>query len=916
MNRSSTLLLDDWLAEHDVVIVCGEKVVRIPCGNKTLIVEGDKGFIRPSSSPWGAPMLSVKKKDRSFRMCIDYGELNKLTIKNHYPLSRIDDLFEQLQEVRQSLGLAGYYRRFIEGFSFISKPLTKLTQKYKKYEWGIEEEEAFLTLKQKLCSVPILALPEGTKDFVAYCDASLKGFGAVLMQWEKSKYSINLEFDKMYQDLKQLYWWLSMKDDIATYETQKPSQRYIGPFKILARVGPMANMLELPEELKGIHSTFHFPNLKKCLADENLVIPLNKIQLDDKLHFIEDPVENVDREAILEFHDTLAKHLESIKKSIDERAQHKREYDSWVNERQMQTTEEKVDTSKSLDASLVDKERSRIESKEQDTSNKLGNDAHDDADIRPIYDEEPMAEKCVSSANHDSCVTKFLKKVNSRAKVPSKKTSKRNKPVEQISVPNEQGRHIPIGHRFSIQKTFVVQKKTMTPRSCLRWKLTGKIFKTVGLRWIPTGKIFASSTTKVDSEPLNGLNVDITNQYECEQTLDISVDYDNPDPVPQRQDVSSSADVHVPSQQELDLLFGPLYDEFFNVGSNPQDKQPITNIQPTSTPSTPTYVHVEENNNDQAEEEHLPDDEFTNPFCEPTQDVVESSSHNVEQVCGIPSRPMQTRRQLETDPEICMFALTVSTAEPKNIKEAMADSTWIKAMQEELHQFDRLQVWELVDQPFGKTVITLKWLWKNKKDEDQTVIHNKARLVAKGYAQEEGIDFEETFALVARLEAVWIFIAYAAHKSFPIYQMDVKMAFLNGPLKEEVYVAQLDGFVVPDHPKKVYRLRKALYGLKQAPRVWYDELSKFLTSKGFTKEAEYMALSATCAQVMWMRTQLQDYGFHYNKIPLYCDSRTEYQLADMFTKALPEDRFKYLVRQIGMRCLTPSELEVLAKESA
>nr|GFD49663.1 retrovirus-related Pol polyprotein from transposon TNT 1-94 [Tanacetum cinerariifolium] len=122
--------------------------------------------------------------------------------------------------------------------------------------------------------------------------------------------------------------------------------------------------------------------------------------------------------------------------------------------------------------------------------------------------------------------------------------------------------------------------------------------------------------------------------------------------------------------------------------------------------------------------------------------------------------------------------LTVSTAELKNIKEAMADSAWIEAMQEELYQFDRLQVWELVGKPFGKSIIRLKWLWKNKKDEDQIVIHNKARLVAKGYAQEEGINFRESFAPVACLEAVWIFIAYVAHKSFPIYQIDVKTAFL------------------------------------------------------------------------------------------------------------------------------------------
>nr|GEV09534.1 hypothetical protein [Tanacetum cinerariifolium] len=312
------------------------------------------------------------------------------------------------------------------------------------------------------------------------------------------------------------------------------------------------------------------------------------------------------------------------------------------------------------------------------------------------------------------------------------------------------------------------------------------------------------------------------------QGNDLLTDYDNFDPVTQLQNVSSSADAHVPSQQELDLLFGPLYDEFFTAGTlsvnksstptnnyNQQDTQPTTNIQSTLAPSTPTYVHAEKNNDNQAKEEHLQDDEFTNPFCTPVHEVVESSSHNIEQVRGNPSKPVQTRRQLATYPEMCMFALTMSTSEPKNIKEAMADSAWIEAMQEELHQFDRLQ------------------------DEDQTVIRNKTRLASKGYAQEEGIDFKESFAPVACLEAVLIFIAYAAHKSFPIYHMDVKTTFLNGPLKEEVYVAQPDGFVDPDHPEKVYRLRKALYGLKQAPRAWYDELSKFLTSKGFTKDADH-----------------------------------------------------------------------------
>ncbi|GKA58303.1 retrovirus-related pol polyprotein from transposon TNT 1-94 [Tanacetum coccineum] len=165
----------------------------------------------------------------------------------------------------------------------------------------------------------------------------------------------------------------------------------------------------------------------------------------------------------------------------------------------------------------------------------------------------------------------------------------------------------------------------------------------------------------------------------------------------------------------------------------------------------------------------------------------------------------------------------------------MANSSWIEAMQEELHHFDRLGVWELVNRPLYKNVINMKWLWKNKRDEENTVLCNKACLVAKGYAQKEGIDFEESFAPVPRLEAVRLFVAYAAHKSFPVYQMDVKISFLYGPLNEEVYINQPDGFVYPYHPDQVYHLKKALYRLKQAPRVWYDELSNFLVSKGFLK---------------------------------------------------------------------------------
>ncbi|GJY99463.1 reverse transcriptase domain-containing protein [Tanacetum coccineum] len=561
----------DWLANNRAVIVYDEKIVHIPFGDKILIVQGDrsdkkkkatlsiisctntqkymekvefqtdlvpnaalvaqapyrlapsemqelsaqlqelsdKGFIRPSSSPWGDPVLFVKKKDGSLRMCIDYRELNKLTVKNRYPLPRIDDLFDQLQ-----------------GLSVYSK--IDLRSEDVKFDWGDKEEAAFQTLKQKLCSAPILALPEGSENFMVYCDASRKGLGVVLMHKERviayafrqlkihennyttldleleavvftlkmwRHYLYDTKSDKMYQDLKKLYWWPNMKAKIATYvenitmdlitklpktptgqdtiwvivdrltksahflpmrendsmekltrqymrdvvskhgtqldmstayhlqtdgqsertiqtledmlracvidfgkgwdrhycrwsfsykqisyhmyqsvctfealydrkcrspicwaevgdaqltgpkivhettekifqikkriqaahdrkksladRNRKPMEfqvgdmvmlkvspwkgviklnpRYIGPFKVLSKVGTVAYILELPDQLIRVYSTFHVSNLNKCYADEPLAISLYEIQIDDKLNFIEELFEIMDR---------------------------------------------------------------------------------------------------------------------------------------------------------------------------------------------------------------------------------------------------------------------------------------------------------------------------------------------------------------------------------------------------------------------------------------------------------------------------------------------------------------------------------------------------------------------------------------------------------------------------------------------
>nr|GFB41786.1 hypothetical protein [Tanacetum cinerariifolium] len=310
----------------------------------------------------------------------------------------------------------------------------------------------------------------------------------------------------------------------------------------------------------------------------------------------------------------------------------------------------------------------------------------------------------------------------------------------------------------------------------------------------------------------------------------MALEHDSLSPGRKCQENVSHGDKADTTSNELDLLFSPMFDELLNGSSKvvsksstvsaadaPNQRQQHTTPLNNHTTPTPTRqalpigtTVISSENITQAEpnaeNDQVANDEFINILSTPVQDQGETSSHHVdssnmhtfyqrytseqrwtkdhplEQVIGNPSQSVRTRRQLESDAEMCMFALTVSRTEPKHIKEAMADSA-------------------------------------GSGEEENTVIRNKSRLVAKGYAQKEGVDFEESLAPVARLEAVRLFIAYAAHKSFTIYHMDVKTAFLYGPLKEEVYVNQPDGFVDPYHPDKVYRLKKALYGLKQAPRA-------------------------------------------------------------------------------------------------
>nr|GEU41619.1 retrovirus-related Pol polyprotein from transposon TNT 1-94 [Tanacetum cinerariifolium] len=251
-----------------------------------------------------------------------------------------------------------------------------------------------------------------------------------------------------------------------------------------------------------------------------------------------------------------------------------------------------------------------------------------------------------------------------------------------------------------------------------------------------------------------------------------------------------------PSELDLDILFEPLHDEY--LGGRPSKA-------PRAIPAAPVLQNLQAPTASMSFQDSAP--VLSNSLNTPV------SLHNVD----VPSQQH------------------AHIMEPMTVKEALTDPVWIESMQEELHQFIRLDVWELVLSLDGIKPLTLKWLFKNKHDEENTVIRNKTRLVVRGYHQEEGIEFEEFFTLVARMEAIRIFLAYAAHKGFTVYQMDVKTAFLHGSLKEDVYVCQLEGFIDLDHPSHVYKLKKVPYGLKQVSRAWYDELSTFLLQNGFSK---------------------------------------------------------------------------------
>ncbi|GJR55403.1 retrovirus-related pol polyprotein from transposon TNT 1-94 [Tanacetum coccineum] len=252
----------------------------------------------------------------------------------------------------------------------------------------------------------------------------------------------------------------------------------------------------------------------------------------------------------------------------------------------------------------------------------------------------------------------------------------------------------------------------------------------------------------------------------------------------------------------------------FNESPPPTKLSPLVDDDVGEEEAIENNIKVVNNNN--IEDESIEVDDVVN--------IKESKNHPLEQVIGSLN---QTTLRSQAQNQSNYFSF-ISTIEPKNVNEALGDESWVVAMQDELNQFIANDFWDLVPLPKNQLVIGTKWVYRNKLDENDIVSRNKARLVAQGYNQQECIDYDETYASVATLESIRILLAIACANDFKLYQMDVKSAFLNGFINEEVYVAQPLSFIDFEKPNYVYKIKKALYGLKQAPKAWYDRLKAFL----------------------------------------------------------------------------------------
>ncbi|GKB59432.1 putative reverse transcriptase domain-containing protein [Tanacetum coccineum] len=684
----------------------------------------------------------------------------------------------------------------------------ELYAKFSKCEFWIHKEIAFQLLKQKLCAAPILALPEGSDDFVVYFDASIKGLGAVLMQMIKVIAYASRQL-KVH------------KKNYTTHDLELGAPTtYIKPLRVKALV--MTIGLDLPSRILEAQ--------REAVKIENIV-PEDIGGMLKKLETRVDGILCLDNRSWLPcYGDTrslIIHESHKLKYSIhpgSDKMYHDMNMLYWWPNMKADIatyvskclTYAKVKTEHQRPSGLLvqpDIPEWKWEKITTDFITKLPKMAAGFDSIWVIVDRLTKSAHFLpmKEPNSTEKLTRlYMKEIVARHGIPVSIISNRDshftsrvwqslhKAMDMlracmIDFGNGWDRHLPLVE-FSYNNSYHTSIKAAPFEA-----LYGRKFSRLRIRIASARDRQRAMLTRGAPEviALNVAVVALTPVESIGSPSSTTIDQDAPSPsnsqtTPETQSPIISNDVE---EENHDLDVAHMNnDPFFGIPI-------LENISEASSSSDviPTIVHTA-----------APNSEHVTKW---------TKDHPLDNIIGELERPVSTRLQLHEQALFCYYDAFLTSVEPKNYKDALTQACWIEAMQEELNEFERLEVWELVPRPDKVMVITLKWIYKVKLDELGGILKNKARLVARGYRQEEGIDFEESFAPVARLDAIRIFLAYAAHMNMIVYQMDVKTTFLNDILREEVYVSQPDGFVDQDNLNHVYKLKKALYGLKQAPRA-------------------------------------------------------------------------------------------------
>ncbi|GJY12297.1 putative ribonuclease H-like domain-containing protein [Tanacetum coccineum] len=446
-------------------------------------------------------------------------------------------------------------------------------------------------------------------------------------------------------------------------------------------------------------------------------------------------------------------------------------------------------------------------------------------EVQPkVWSDAPIIEEYESDSD-DECVTVKIEGLDTPSFANKQvKTPRENVKNQSTNSQKPKVNHKELGHGITQRGCFVCGVRKQT------WNNVQRVNKQN--QFVPL-----AVQTRTGTNPVNAAKASSTNNF---STARQSVN---------RQTVLTSTALKVNTVQPM-MSDGLSLSDTTNSQEDDSEIPPLEDIHEDTTDGIFTHSSYDDEG---AEADFTNLETVVNVSPIPTSRI--NPSHPSALILGDPTSAVQTRSKVNKSSEAhafvsyvqkqrrnnhkdfhhCLFACFLSQHEPKKISEALEDESWVDAMQEELLQFEIQKVWILVDLPYGKKAIGTKWVYRNKKDERGVVVRNKARLVAQGHRQEEGIDYDEVFAPVARLEAIRIFLAFASYMGFIVYQMDVKSAFLYGKIDEEVYVSQPPGFLDPKYPEKVYKVVKALYGLHQAPRAWYATLSTFLLKNGYRR---------------------------------------------------------------------------------